>query len=87
MTRDSDEDAGWNGVLLPDSGRQRERDRVRCWRQSVTDPRRPKEDGVPRWCTRTGGYAGLSYFVSIAGDGVTAKTQGLIFPGSFPPKP
>jgi len=62
-------------------------DRVRCWRQSVTDPRRPKEDGVPRWCTRTGGYAGLSYFVSIAGDGVTAKTQGLIFPGSFPPKP
>lgn len=40
-----------------------------------------------RWCAGTGGYAGLSYFFSIASGGDTTKTHGLIFPGTFPPKP
>jgi hypothetical protein len=40
-----------------------------------------------RWCTGIGGYAGLSYFISIESLADTTKTHGLIFPGSFPPKP
>ena len=46
MTRDSDEDAGWNGLFFQTPDGSVNAIESRCWRQSVIDPRRPEEDGV-----------------------------------------
>ena len=46
MTRDSDEDGGWNGFFFQTPDGSVNAIESRCWRQSVTDPRRPEGDGV-----------------------------------------